>query len=74
MSHLLVSEQNFSLASQCLAFSKTLASHGKPVSFSLKIGSCLEFSLDTRDEVKVPAFKVRKIEPINHEKKPEKEE
>ena len=60
MSHLLVSKQNFSLASQCLAFSKTLVSHGKPVSFSLKIGSCLEFSLDTRDEVKVPAFKVRK--------------
>ena len=74
MSRSVVSEQDFSLASQCLAFFKTLVSHGRPVSFSLKIGSCLEYSLDTSDEVKVPAYKVRKTEPANHEKKQNKDE
>ena len=69
-----MSEQDFSLASKCLAFSKTLASQGRPISFSLKIGSCLEFFQDTRDEVKVTAYRVRKTEPNNHEKKLKKEE
>ena len=54
-----MSEQDSTLASQCLAFCQTLASQGRTVSFSLKIGSCFSFSLDTKDEVKVPADKAR---------------
>ena len=55
-----MSEQDSTLASQCLAFCQTLASQGRTVSFSLKIGSCFSFSLDTKDEDKVLADKARK--------------
>ena len=48
------------LASQCLAFCQTLASQGRSVSLSLKVGSNFAFSLDTKDSEKIPASKERK--------------
>ena len=49
-----VGESESSLATKCLDFCQTLASHGKAFNFSLSIGSAFSFSLDTRD--KVPAL------------------
>ena len=56
----LVSDSNTSLASQCLNFCRTLASQGRSVSFSLKVGSSFAFSLDTKDSENIPASKARK--------------
>ena len=55
-----VSDSDTSLASQCLAFCQTLASQGRTVTFSLKVGSSFAFSLDTKDSEKIPASKARK--------------
>ena len=41
-------EDNYNLASQCMAFCQALASKGKILSFTLKVGSSFAFSLDTR--------------------------
>jgi hypothetical protein len=56
----ILSKKDSSLVSQCLAFCQTLASHGRAVNFSLKIGSSFVFSLDTKDNEKVPASKAKK--------------
>jgi hypothetical protein len=56
-----VSDSNTFLASQCLNFCRTLASQGRSVSFSLKVGSSFAFSLDTiSDSENIPASKARK--------------
>ena len=59
MSDQAVNEKDFSLVTQCLAFCQTLASQGMAVNFSLKIGSSFIFSLDTKDNEKVPASKAK---------------
>ena len=51
------------LVTQCLEFSKALASMGQSVSLSLKIGSSFSLSLDTREKKKV-------ISPEKVKKKP----
>ena len=55
-----MSDSNTSLASQCLSFCRTLASQGRSVSFSVKVGSSFAFSLDTKDSENIPASKARK--------------
>ena len=50
-----------SLSSKCMAFCQSLASQGKAIQFSLKIGDTFSFSLDTSENV--PGIKIKKVSP-----------
>ena len=54
---------DFSLASQCMDFCNTLASHQKTFTFSLTIGSTFAFSLDTRESLNPAAEAVKRKSP-----------
>ena len=60
-----ISEEDSSLATQCLALCQALASQGKAFKFFIKIGSNFSFSLDNRD--KSPSTKVEKATSTNLE-------
>ena len=45
-----MTEEDSSLASQCMAFCQALASQGQSFNFSISIGSDFSFSLDTRSK------------------------
>ena len=54
--------EDSSLASKCMAFCQSLASQGKALHFSLKIGDTFSFSLDTSETENIPV-KVKKVSP-----------
>ena len=51
------SEDDLSLASQCLALCQTLAGQGKAFSFSVTVGSTFTFSLDSKETASLPKKK-----------------
>ena len=53
------SEDDLSLASQCLALCQTLAGQGKAFSFSLTVSSTFTFSLDSKEVASLPKKKKR---------------
>ena len=56
-----MTDVNLSLASQCLAFCKELASHNTSITFTLTLGSGFAFSLDTKE--KLPPVAERRKSP-----------
>ena len=60
MAALAMSEDNYALASQCMAFCQVLASKGQTFSFTLSAGSSFTFSLDTRGNGSSTLVKKRK--------------
>ena len=57
MSAPIASEDDLSLASQCLALCQTLAGQGKAFSFSITVGSTFSFSLDSKESASLPKKK-----------------
>ena len=51
------SEDDLSLASQCLALCQTLAGQGKAFSLSVTVGSTFTFSLDSKEPASLPKKK-----------------
>ena len=56
-----MTDVSLSLASQCLAFCKELASHNTSITFTLTLGSGFAFSLDTKE--KLPPVAERRKSP-----------
>ena len=58
-----MSEENWALATQCLAFCQTLITKGKAFTFSLNIGSSFSFNLDTKVKNPYPLVARNKVSP-----------
>ena len=59
----MASEDDSSLAAQCMAFCQALANQGKEFQFSLNIGSAFSFTLDTRCKDTLASTAKKRVSP-----------